>query len=100
MSESVRPSFSEYFIPGILALVAAVPIAWGMNYLNKSFDGSPETSVFVIGILSGLNLLFPALALLVRIIFPAPYSAPERDREPHPAHADGVHIQINSITLK
>lgn len=66
MSESGRPTFLGYFIPGVLVLVSAVPIAWAMDYLSKRFTGSPEISVFVIGILSGLILLIPAVIYLAK----------------------------------
>ena len=65
MSESGRFSFLEYFVPGVGVVVAAVPIAWAINYLSKRFIGAPEISVFVIGILSALILLIPAVIYMV-----------------------------------
>jgi hypothetical protein len=65
MSESGRLSFLEYFVPGVGVLIAAVPITWTLNYLSKRLVGSPEISVFAIGILSAFILLIPAVIYLV-----------------------------------
>lgn len=61
-----NPSFSDFFIPGVFMLSAAVPIAWAMNYLGKVYRLRPENSIYAIGILCAFIVVTPVVVYLAK----------------------------------
>lgn len=50
----------KFILPGVLALLSAVPIAFIIQYINLTFSGQPEKVVIIVGILFGGILGVPA----------------------------------------
>lgn len=66
MNKTANHSFAEFFLPGVLTLIAAAPIAFAMDLFNKSFKQNPQVAVLSIGFFS---VVLIAVAILVYLMF-------------------------------